>query len=209
MLDQSRVFGAELRRLRTSAGLTITQFASSVHYSKGQISKIETGHKRASIEFARLCDVALGADGDLAALVPLKRSPLGPPPPHDEPGATMRGKNDPERNADPGDHALPTRRQVMAVSAASALGAVPFGSVSGLHGDLSGDLLSATCDLFQHYRRIGQLTPPATLLPILAEQTRASREARDPLRSPYGPGACQALGPLRGVRRLDGAGGGR
>ncbi|NUP20267.1 MAG: helix-turn-helix domain-containing protein, partial [Streptomyces sp.] len=40
MLEQPPVFGAELRRLRMSAGFTLTQFASSVHYSKGQISKI-------------------------------------------------------------------------------------------------------------------------------------------------------------------------
>ncbi|MGW5471435.1 helix-turn-helix domain-containing protein [Streptomyces chartreusis] len=72
MLEQPPAFGAELRRLRIAAGLTLAQLASSVHYSKGQLSKIETGQKRPSPELARLCDATLDADGALASLVPTR-----------------------------------------------------------------------------------------------------------------------------------------
>ncbi|WP_308284733.1 helix-turn-helix domain-containing protein [Streptomyces longispororuber] len=106
MLGGAPPFGAELRRLRMAAGLTLAEFAAAVHYSKGQISKVETGRKRASAEFARLCDAALDAaldaDGTLIGLVP-----SAPPPAH--------------RPAEPGspktpDHApstwsTPTRRE--------------------------------------------------------------------------------------------------
>lgn len=61
-------FGVRLRRLRTEAGLSITEFAERTKYSKGYISKIETGAKPPNPELARCCDEALGASGALAEL---------------------------------------------------------------------------------------------------------------------------------------------
>lgn len=63
-------FGAELRRRRQAAGLSLVKFGDLVHYSKGYISKIESGTQTAHPAFARLCDAALNADGALVALVP-------------------------------------------------------------------------------------------------------------------------------------------
>jgi DNA-binding XRE family transcriptional regulator len=62
-------FGGELRRRRQLAGLSQTQFAAQVHYSKSHLSKIESGTQTAHPAFARLCDAALNADGELIALV--------------------------------------------------------------------------------------------------------------------------------------------
>jgi transcriptional regulator with XRE-family HTH domain len=62
-------FGEELRRKRLTAGLTLAQLAQMVHYSKGQLSKVERGVKTPSRDLARLCDAALEADGELASLV--------------------------------------------------------------------------------------------------------------------------------------------
>jgi transcriptional regulator with XRE-family HTH domain len=58
-------FGDELRRYRTSRGLSLRALSESVHYSKGHLSKVETGGKQASAQLARICDEVLGAGGEL------------------------------------------------------------------------------------------------------------------------------------------------
>jgi transcriptional regulator with XRE-family HTH domain len=65
---KSPLFGEELRRKRITAGLSLTQLGQMVHYSKGQLSKVERGIKTPSRDLARLCDAALKADGQLASL---------------------------------------------------------------------------------------------------------------------------------------------
>ncbi|MPY59200.1 helix-turn-helix transcriptional regulator [Streptomyces spongiae] len=180
MLKQPQVFGPELRRLRLAAGLTLTQLASFVHYSKGQLSKIETGRKRPTPEFARLCDVALDAGGALAALVPVdprrtrssvpdEEGSMSPPDPY--------AHHVPEGHPDGSPSGAPSRRQMMAAGAASVLGLrpaehAPLPPVPSV--PLEADsLTSAYRELLGQYRRIGQMSPPGTLLPALAEQTRA------------------------------------
>lgn len=63
-------FGDELRRRRIAASMSLADLARTAHYSKGYLSKIEAGISAANIALARRCDVALGADGALAALIP-------------------------------------------------------------------------------------------------------------------------------------------
>jgi WD40 repeat protein/transcriptional regulator with XRE-family HTH domain len=63
-------FGERLRRLRTDRGLSLADLARRVHYSRGHLSKVETGQKAPSVDLARGCDEALEADGTLVALVP-------------------------------------------------------------------------------------------------------------------------------------------
>src|SRR3954463_4149195 len=58
-------FGTALRRLRISAGLSVSELAERTHYSKGYLSKVENGIKLPSPEFIRRCDAALGAGGEL------------------------------------------------------------------------------------------------------------------------------------------------
>ncbi|MEU9186711.1 helix-turn-helix domain-containing protein [Streptomyces sp. NPDC048484] len=62
-------FPAQLRRLRQERGLSLSDLARQTHYSKGYLSKIENGMKRASVDVARLCDRALRAEGQLLRLV--------------------------------------------------------------------------------------------------------------------------------------------
>ncbi|MFF9775658.1 helix-turn-helix domain-containing protein [Streptomyces sp. NPDC013978] len=62
-------FPAQLRRLRRERGLSLTDLARRTHYSKGYLSKIETGAKRATVDVARLCDEVLRAEGELLRLV--------------------------------------------------------------------------------------------------------------------------------------------
>ncbi|MEU3599594.1 tetratricopeptide repeat protein [Streptomyces sp. NPDC006798] len=62
-------FGDELRRLRMAAGLSLSQFSHRIHYSKGYLSKVETGAASGSVSFAHACDRELKAGGDLASLL--------------------------------------------------------------------------------------------------------------------------------------------
>ncbi|GGS82010.1 nSTAND1 domain-containing NTPase [Streptomyces cinerochromogenes] len=62
-------FPAHLRRLRQQRGLSLADLARQTHYSKGYLSKIETGAKRPTVDVASRCDRILRADGELLALV--------------------------------------------------------------------------------------------------------------------------------------------
>ncbi|OKK17595.1 DNA-binding protein [Streptomyces sp. CB00455] len=62
-------FPAQLRRLRVERGLSLADLARRTHYSKGYLSKIETGSKRATADVARRCDEVLEAGGELLRLV--------------------------------------------------------------------------------------------------------------------------------------------
>ncbi|WP_251072035.1 helix-turn-helix domain-containing protein [Streptomyces sp. ISL-43] len=71
-------FPAQLRRLRVQRGLSLADLARETHYSKGYLSKIETGAKPVTTDVARCCDRVLGAEGELLRLVPESEGP-GPP----------------------------------------------------------------------------------------------------------------------------------
>lgn len=71
------VFGDELRRWRSKRDLSLAGLARLVHYSKGYLSKIENGDKPVTPDVAQRCDDALGAGGQLVALVPQPRGPEG------------------------------------------------------------------------------------------------------------------------------------
>jgi DNA-binding XRE family transcriptional regulator len=61
-------FGALLRKYREEAGVSLAELARQINYSKSQVSKIENGHKRPSMLFARQCDRVLAADGALTTV---------------------------------------------------------------------------------------------------------------------------------------------
>ncbi|PZS40717.1 MAG: hypothetical protein DLM62_01390 [Pseudonocardiales bacterium] len=87
--DAPGVVGAELRRWRTKRGLSLAGLARQVHYSKGYLSKIETGDKRITLEVARSCDVVLDTGGALTALlVDREKPPDEKPEPATEPDHT-------------------------------------------------------------------------------------------------------------------------
>ncbi|GGT64984.1 hypothetical protein GCM10014713_67470 [Streptomyces purpureus] len=171
-MERPLVFGAELRRRRLAAGLTLARLAQAVHYSKGQLSKVETGRQRPTTELARLCDSVLDADGRLAELA--------------------------VRAAPPPVAAVPSRREVMAVGATAVLALAPSGPRPELPDtsalpqpgqDLGGTLLETSQSLFTQYRRLGQISPPQAVLPALVAQT-ASLES---LAAGSGPRTGKAL----------------
>ncbi|MGW1555829.1 nSTAND1 domain-containing NTPase [Streptomyces sp. NPDC002144] len=87
-------FPAQLRRLRRERGMSLADLARRTHYSKGYLSKIETGVKRATVDVARQCDHILGAGGELLRLVrdtaPAERG-AGPGADTGEPACPYRG----------------------------------------------------------------------------------------------------------------------
>ncbi|MTD57060.1 XRE family transcriptional regulator [Amycolatopsis pithecellobii] len=62
--------GPELRRRRESAGLSLARLAVLAHFTKGYLSKVENGRVRANRSVVEAYDKALGAGGELTALVP-------------------------------------------------------------------------------------------------------------------------------------------
>ncbi|MFM9444310.1 tetratricopeptide repeat protein [Streptomyces acidiscabies] len=69
MNEVSHNFGSELRRRRGQRGFSLVAFSKMICCSKGHLSKVERGKGVASREFAKVCDDALAANGELVALV--------------------------------------------------------------------------------------------------------------------------------------------
>ncbi|MGW5353547.1 helix-turn-helix domain-containing protein [Streptomyces sp. NPDC004031] len=172
MHRQPEEFGRELRRLRMAAGLTLADLATAVHYSKGQLSKVERGQKPPSRALARLCDTALDAGGALLALLP---------EPHPVRLAANRYDDEVEvwemrlSAQGPGWFQPASRREVMGAGLASAVG-VSLGGSGAPTGAETEALLRASRTLFDDYRRLGQSVGPALLLPTLIAQTHTLRE---------------------------------
>jgi tetratricopeptide (TPR) repeat protein/transcriptional regulator with XRE-family HTH domain len=76
----ARAFGERLRTLRAERGLSLAELSTRVHYSKGYLSKVENGDKPPTVQLARGCDQALGADGSLLRLLIGPPNPNGPKP---------------------------------------------------------------------------------------------------------------------------------
>ncbi|MFE3690745.1 ATP-binding protein [Streptomyces sp. NPDC059129] len=79
-MDDPIDFGSELRRRRKEAQMSISEMAQRVHYSKGYLSKVETGKATGSLDLAQACDRELGAAGELAELAPSKRDEVSTSP---------------------------------------------------------------------------------------------------------------------------------
>ncbi|WP_145905365.1 helix-turn-helix domain-containing protein [Kitasatospora viridis] len=153
----SENLGAELRRLRLAAGLSLTQLGERLSYSKGHLSKIERGQKTPPVELVRRCDALLRADGRLIALAPA------------EPVRRRGGAADLDR------------RQALAVGAGSLL-ALGLGTPAGVPAAVptvgtavettgASTVLGAFRIQFDQMRRLGQVLAPGELLPMLTAHT--------------------------------------
>ena len=140
-----RRLGVELRRLRLAAGLSIAELARRTHYSKGHISKVETGLKPPSPEFVRAMDSAVQAAGQLIAL------------------ATVRPKSDRVASGvepEAGSHAWAAESG--GVEAGADAGA-PAAAV-GFEGDAS---LEAFRSALGSLRDLGQVLDPASVVEMV------------------------------------------
>ncbi|MFF7951001.1 helix-turn-helix domain-containing protein [Streptomyces griseorubiginosus] len=170
MLEQSHDFGRELRRRRMAARWSLQQLGQRVHYSKSQLSKVERGMKPPTAELARLCDTVLDARGALSRLVPVRHSqpPLHAPGSDDEVWL-MQLRKDGSSSFQP-----VRRRDLIAAGAASVL-TVHSGDPRTLPPDPAGaeTLVDVSRMLFDQFRRMGQVSGPAGVLPPLIAQTHS------------------------------------
>lgn len=170
MLEDTCDFGRELRRRRLHAELSLEQLGQRVHYSKSQLSKVERGLKRPTLELARLCDTQLKADGALAGLLPV--TPSRPPqdsPDHDSEVWLMHVDKD-------GSSSIRrmTRRRAMSAGAMSAL-ALQSGNalVQPPPDEAAATVADAARLIFDQLRHLGQSSGPAGVLPALTAQTHS------------------------------------
>jgi DNA-binding XRE family transcriptional regulator len=178
---QGSSFGSELRRRRVGAGLSLAQLAGRLHYSKGHLSKIETGTKPPSMDLVRRCDAELDAGGELVALAT-------PPVSAGHPGANAAGVD--------GVDGVWTMRLVpdgtsrffpMGMRAAAAAGdpallglslgsvAMPSAGQGRGRAPAPGPAVSMFRSLFDGLRRLGQSVSPAVVLPMVISQTHVLR----------------------------------
>lgn len=167
-------FGAELRRRRTGAGLSLADLAGLVHYSKSYLSRIETGAKAPATDLARRCDAALEADGALAALVPDGEEPEAEAQwaqwAHDESRVWVM-----ELSEDGTSRFTPvSRRTALAAGGASLLG-LTVSPAAPVSRALMADTVpvDSFVAVFGQLRRLGQGASPAIVLPTVIAQAHA------------------------------------
>jgi helix-turn-helix protein len=181
MAEQHASFGSELRRRRMAANLSLSALAARTHYTKGYLSKIESGTKPAGPDLARRCDAALDAHGELAALVP-RPAPGGPPPyepPEGDDTWTVTFDADGSARFSPSsgtaEPAAPLSLDATAKGLAAAAGA-----------DRIGATLAVFRAQFDQVRQLGRWASPALVLPTVIAQTHTLRglaaAAREPER---------------------------
>lgn len=67
-MDEWKVFGAELQRLRLRAGFTVRGLARELHYDPGALSRLENGRRKPPPEIVEALDRVLLSGGSLGAL---------------------------------------------------------------------------------------------------------------------------------------------
>jgi transcriptional regulator with XRE-family HTH domain len=168
-------FGSELRRRRLAAAMSLADLARAVHYSKGYLSKIETGVKVAGPDLARRCDAVLKADGALLALTRERTPVLGPAgneavDTRDRWETCWLVRVGPEGQ---GELAGMLRRGVLLAGALGVFGwKAPPGFVRRRDGSRHYDAFRSMFDLV---RAIAQNTSPAALMPVLIAHTETLR----------------------------------
>jgi hypothetical protein len=154
-------FGDELRRRRLAAGLSLRDLALLVHYSRGHLSKVETGQAIASIELARLCDSALGSGG---ALVSMAASAPG------------RKKGGALVSSDPGMRSwpVPVVHEDL-LSSGTPVISIAIPSPARISSSQAESAVATFAALFGQLRQLGQRLFPEALLPTLIAQTQTLR----------------------------------
>jgi hypothetical protein len=160
--------------------MSLRDLAQLVHYSRGHLSKVETGQAIATIELARLCDSALSSGGalvDMIASAPDRR-----------PAMDRAKKGGLSVSSDPGIRHWPVplvREDLM--SSATAVISIAIPSLTQISSSQAESAARTFTALFGQLRQHGQRVFPGALLPTLIVQTQTLRglaaSARNPARS--------------------------
>jgi transcriptional regulator with XRE-family HTH domain len=181
-------FGAELRRMRMAAGMSLHDLSVEVHYSRGHLSKVENNVAVPSPALVRLADAAVHASGQLVGFLEKRMGPEQPPAGTGD--ETWTVVMDPESGT-----WFSTARQgqhiIQAIDAGGEFGAVPVSEVSPAQAELVLRTFRAT---FDETRAVGRLTDPRFLLPTLWTATHTLRQLAAAARPPVRLGALALAG---------------
>lgn len=147
--------------------MSLADLAGVTHYSKGYLSKLETGAKPPSPEAAVACDTALGADGALVALAPsrtLTGNPTPQVPSHGQGVWILRMEADGSTEFTGID-----RRTALSVGAASLMTAAAGPAPA------APETLEWFRGQFAALRALGQQAPPRVVLPLAVTQANTLR----------------------------------
>ncbi|TFI20338.1 XRE family transcriptional regulator [Streptomyces sp. 4R-3d] len=145
-MDVPLRFGAELRRLREEAGMTLQQLANVTSYSRGHLSKIERGSNPPPMPLVQRCDAHFRTGGRLHRLYSTEMESAGV-------------------------KARPARRRVIVTGVGSLLAAgLADGGKYGHVGDGELPPQELYQDQLHQMKQLGQNLAPATMLPILRSQ---------------------------------------
>lgn len=145
-MDVPLRFGAELRRLREEAGMTLKQLAAVTTYSTGHLSKIERGVNPPTMSLAQCCDAYFNAGGRLRRLFSAEDQSVGSRP-------------------------RPARRRVIVTGVGSLIAArLADGSGSEPVGDQDLPPGALFQEQLHQMKRLGQSLAPAAMLPVLRSQ---------------------------------------
>lgn len=145
-MDVPLRFGAELRRRREAAGMTLDQLAEVTTYSKGHLSKIERGVNPPTMNLAQCCDAYFNAGGRLRRLFSAE-----------EQSAVSRPR--------------PARRRVIATGVGSLLAArMADGGKAGHAGAQELPPGALYQEQLNQMKQLGQSLAPAAILPVLRSQ---------------------------------------
>jgi len=166
-------FGPQLRHRRTAVDVSLTELARRTHYSKGYLSKIETGARPPTGSVARRCDAALNADGALTALVrPPETVDIRSIPPavmdREELWTLTMGTNG-SAWFQPLD-----RRDALTAGAASLL-VLGLGAARSPRAQQEA-VLTTFADVFTQIRALGQQASPRVVLPTLITSTHTLQQ---------------------------------
>ncbi|OQR59500.1 hypothetical protein B6E66_35255 [Streptomyces maremycinicus] len=167
-------FGPELRRKRHESAMSLAQLAADVYISKSYLSKIERGLATPTGRIARALDAKLRAKGELAALLApgpseSRNGDFPSSAPMDAVAWTFHLHDDGESDfTSLGPVSSPTGRAPAVVAhTAITLGGHEAATVEAA--------LPVFQNLFREYRRLGQFSGPAVVLPLSTAATATLR----------------------------------
>jgi tetratricopeptide (TPR) repeat protein len=176
-------FGVRLRVLRTARGWSLSEFARRLYYSKGHVSRIETGAQTPSMEFVRRCDAELDAKGSLIAMMTTEAS---------SGAATVQHDHEDEEvwlmtmTPGGGSSFTPLGRREVLVGGAVILAGLGLTAITPPSSPNVDEQLRHHRRLHDAARGLGQVAPPTTVLPMLVGQAQALRSLA---KGAHGPAA--------------------
>ncbi|MFE6283626.1 helix-turn-helix domain-containing protein [Streptomyces sp. NPDC057877] len=163
-------FGLEARRMRHGSGMSLGELAKVIHISRSYLSKIECGKAIPSPKVVRALDNKLGAGGRLKALLPSPERRAAPAVASGGSGDwSVRLHADGASDFTSGDPAAPAGDGAPPVMAHCAV------TPDWHEGVSAAESLAVFQDLFHEYRRLGQCSGPAVVIPMGSATTAALR----------------------------------